>query len=81
MILPPKPEETPGISLDDLLFQAFPSHSSSNAYTKPTEEEEATTVAENATSTDNVVDNRLGEESQTVAIRDDTCLRVGQKVR
>lgn len=73
--------EKPGISLDDLLFQAFPSHSSNDYNKLPQEEEEATTVAVNADSTNSEVNNRLGEESQTVEIRDSTCLRVGEKVR
>lgn len=79
--------EQPGISLDDLLFQAFPSHSS-NDYHKLTQteqgekdEEVTTTVVINAASTDSAVDNRLGEEASTLEIKDTTCLRVGQKVR
>lgn len=86
-IVPPKPVEIPGISLDDLLFKAFPSRSYDDY--KPTrgdgegtEEATTTNVVLNDASGASTVDNRLGEEAQLLEAKpDNTCLRVGEKVR
>ncbi|KAL5284037.1 hypothetical protein ACFFRR_006357 [Megaselia abdita] len=77
-ILPPKPEERPGISLDDLLFQVFPTRSLSDI--KSTEKAgDETTVVVNLVSEAGTVDNRIGEEAQVVEVKDNNCLKIGEK--
>lgn len=83
-IFPPKPAEIPGISLDDLLFQAFPSRSYDGKSARGDEKEEVTTttVVLNDAIAGGTVDNRLGEEIQLLVEKEgNPCLKIGEKVR
>lgn len=74
--------EKPGISLEELLYQSFPSNEINKLPDYKENNEVTTNVAE--IQNNSTINNRLGgeeDEQTTIAMVDATCSRVGEKVR